>query len=354
MDEHTGTRKTRGAVDLRRIPIPASAAVVDCGVYVGGIRLPGKFTASAAMAQVRERGHGFVWIGLHHPDEGQMNSIAEVFGLHPLAVEDAVQAHQRPKLERYDDLHFLVLRTVNYVEHDMHTVSEIVETGEIMIFLGPDFVVTVRHGSFTGLHGVRARLEARPELLALGPSTVLHAIADHVVDTYVDVAEHIERDVDAMEEDVFDPHRPIDTAPIYQLKREVVEFRRAAVPLAAPLQNLTQAATSTLPKEVRRYLRDVVDHQTLVADRIAEFDETLSTLVGAALAKVSLRQSNDMRKISAWVAIAAVPTATAGIYGMNFDHMPELRWTYGYFMVLAFIVTACSILFITFRRNDWL
>ena len=347
----SGHRPT--VVELRRRPRPVSDVVVDCGVYVGGERLPGKFSPAAAIAEVRERGDGFVWIGLHRPDADQMESIAGCFGLHPLAVEDAVHAHQRPKVDRYDDLYLLVMRTVNYVEHDMHTVSEIVETGEIMIFLGVDFVVTVRHGGFTGLHGVRHRLEARPELLALGPSAVLHAIADHVVDTYVEVAAHLERDIEAMEEEVFDPRRPIEIAPIYQLKREVVEFRRAVRPLGSPLQQLAQSG-STLPKEVRRYLRDVVDHHTLVADRIGEFDESLTTLVGAALAKVSLRQSSDMRKISSWVAVAAVPTATAAIYGMNFEHMPELQWTYGYYLVLVFMVVVCSGVYLVLRRNHWL
>ncbi|QXQ15715.1 magnesium/cobalt transporter CorA [Skermania piniformis] len=329
-----------------------NAAVIDCAVYLDGVRVAGTFTPCEAVARVREQGEGFVWVGLWHPDEQQMNEVAQCFGLHPLAVEDAVQAHQRPKLDRYDDLCFLVLRTVHYVEHDMHTVSEIVETGEIMIFVGPEFVVTVRHGEFSGLRGVRDRLELRPEVLAVGPFAVLHAIADHVVDSYIEVADHVEGDVDAMEEEVFDPRTLVAVAPIYQLKREVVEFRRAVLPLATALQELIQPGIA--PKEVRRYLRDVVDHQTSVADRIAEFDESLSALIGAAQAMVSLRQNTDMRKISAWVAIAAVPTAIAGCYGMNFDNMPELHWHYGYFLALGVMLSACVGLFVTFRHNNWL
>ena len=340
--------------DVHKIPVPIRRAIVDCAVYVDGERLAGRFGHNEALNEVRTRGEGFVWVGLHEPNEEQMAGVAETFGLHELAVEDAVHAHQRPKLERYDDLIFLVLRTVNYIEHKMNSVSEIVETGEIMVFVGPDFVVTVRHGDHTGLSGVRRQLESNPQRLALGPAAVLHGIADHVVDSYLEVATNLERDVDAMEEYVFTPRSRVEIEPIYQLKREVVEMRRSVNPLAAPLQSLTQGPMSTVPKEVRRYLRDVADHHTHVAEQIADFDEALSSLVDAALAKVQLQQNTDMRKISAWVAIAAVPTMIAGIYGMNFEHMPELHWKYGYGLVLGLIVTVCAGLYITFHRNEWL
>ncbi|MBP1159996.1 magnesium transporter [Rhodococcus sp. PvR044] len=348
------TRRSPG-ITPARIPVPTARAIVDCAVYIDGERLPGKFTHSAALAEVRARGKGFAWVGLHAPDEYQMGSVAEVFGLHELTVEDAVHAHQRPKLELYDDVLFLVLRTVNYVEHEsITTANEVVETGEIMIFLGADFVVTVRHGEHSGLAGVRALMEANPGRLALGPSAVLHAIADHVVDQYLAVTESVEKDVDLMEEEVFSPRTRVPIEQIYLLKREIVELRKSVNPLASPLQRLSQDTTTGVPKEVRRYLRDVQDHHTIVAERIAEFDEVLSTLVEAALAKVAVQQNTDMRKISAWVAIAAVPTMIAGIYGMNFDHMPELRWSYGYYGVVAVIVIACAGLFVTFRRNNWL
>jgi magnesium transporter len=336
------------------IRVPAARAIVDCGVYVDGHRVRGKFTHSAALAEVRARGTGFVWVGLHAPDAHQMNSVAEVFGLHELMVEDAVHAHQRPKLEVYDDVLFLVLRTVTYVEHDsISTAREIVETGEIMIFLGRDFVVTVRHGDHCGLAGVRAAMDADPSRLARGPSAVLHAIADHVVDSYLAVTDLVERDVDQLEEDVFSV-RQVDVDSIYLLKREIVELRKAVAPLGTPLQRLGQETSLGVPKEVRRYLRDVQDHHTIVAERVTEFDEVLSTLVEAALAKVAVQQNTDMRKISAWVAIAAVPTMIAGIYGMNFEHMPELGWTLGYPAILTVIAVVCSGLFVTFRRNDWL
>ncbi|TSE01894.1 magnesium and cobalt transport protein CorA [Skermania sp. ID1734] len=333
---------------------PAADAIVDCAVYVDGERLPGQCSHTDALSVAREHPGAFAWVGLRAPNESQMAAVAQTFGLHELAAEDAVHAHQRPKLERYDDLLFLVLRTVNYVEHELNTVSEIVETGEIMVFVGTDFVVTVRHGDHTGLHGVRLALEKNPHRLALGPAAVLHAIADHVVDTYLAVTNELEDDVDEMEEAVFTPGSRVGVEPIYQLKREIVELRRSVNPLSGPLQTLTQEQLVAIPKEVRRYLRDVADHHTLVADRIAEFDETLSSLVDAALAKVTLQQNTDMRKISAWVAIAAVPTMVAGIYGMNFEHMPELQWTFGYPTVLGVIALICLGLYATFHRNDWL
>ncbi|MEK8070523.1 magnesium and cobalt transport protein CorA [Rhodococcoides navarretei] len=336
-----------------RIPVPTARAIVDCAVYVNGTRLPGRFTHTSAIAEVRARGEGFVWVGLHAPDDHQMSAIAQCYGLHELMVEDTVHAHQRPKLERYDDVAFLVLRTVKYVEHEsVTTANEIVESGEIMVMVGRDFVITVRHGEHSGLAGVRQRLEANSEQLALGPSAVLHAVADHVVDEYLAVTESIERDVDGMEEEVFSPHHHVPIENIYLLKREVVELRRSVTPLSTPLARLVQEPS--VPKAVRRYLRDVQDHHTTVAERISEYDEVLSSLVDAALARVTMQQNLDMRKISAWVAIAAVPTMVAGIYGMNFDNMPELHWTYGYHLMVAIVLCVCLGLWRTFHKNDWL
>ncbi|WP_019925199.1 magnesium and cobalt transport protein CorA [Nocardia sp. BMG111209] len=334
-------------------PDPPARAVVDCAVYVDGARLPGSFTPQAALAEVRERGAGFVWLGLHEPDEQQMTEIAGIYGLHPLAAEDAVRPRQRPKLERYDDTLVVVMRTVTHVEHDMHTVSEIVLTGQILIFVAPDFVIAVRHGEHSGLSGARRALEADPERLRRGPGAVLHAIADYVVDSYIDVAQAVEQDVDAMEEEIFTPGTTMPIEPIYQLKREIVEMRRAVAPFALPLQMLTQKEMP-LSKEVRRYLRDVADHHTMVTEQITVFDESLSAMIGAALAKTAVQQNTDMRKISALVAMAAVPTMIAGIYGMNFDHMPELRQVWGYPVVLTVMVVLCAALLVLFRRSKWL
>lgn len=354
---------TRGRADTtpdaRRIHVPVARAMVDCGVYCDGTRLPGKYTHAAALNKVREieaeGRNAFVWIGLHGPDEHQMQAVADVFALHPLAVEDAVHAHQRPKLERYDSMLFLVLKTVTYVEHEsMAKAREIVETGEIMIFVGPDYVVTVRHGEHGGLAGVRKHLEASPANLRLGPYSVMHAIADHVVDTYLDVTDLIETDIDAMEEDIFSPLAQTNIESIYLLKREVVELRRAISPLATDLQRIGTDHDDLINVEIRRYMRDVLDHTIKAADRIASYDELLSSLVQAALGKVAMQQNVDMRKISAWVAIAAVPTAMAGIYGMNFEHMPELQWTWGYPAVLLLMATVCTLLYRTFRHNNWL
>lgn len=333
---------------------PGANVVIDCAVYVEGRRLLDSCTYEEALAAVRERGEGFVWLGLLEPSNSLMLDVARAFGLHQLAVEDAVHGHQRPKLERYDDILVLVLRTVQYHVHELNTVSEIVDTGQIMIFTGPDFVITVRSGDHTGLAGVRKQLEADPTQLALGPGAVLHGVADHVVDAYVDVTASIEEDVDAMEEAVFTPSSRIVIEAIYQLKREVVELRRAVKPLALPLQLLAHDPKLPLPAEIRRYMRDVLDHHTAAAEQITDFNESLSALINAALAKVSVQQNTDMRKISAYAAMAAVPTMIAGIYGMNFEHMPELRWTYGYPLIFGLMVLLCGLLYINFHRNDWL
>jgi magnesium transporter len=355
----TAGRNAAPQPDPRRIHVPVSQAVVDCAVYADGERLRGKYAHGAALEAVRELQaagrRAFAWIGLHEPDEHQMHAVAEVFGLHPLAVEDAVHAHQRPKVERYDDTLFVVLKTVTYVPHEsVYLAREIVETGEIMIFVGSDFVVTVRHGDHTGLAGVRGRLEREHDQLALGPYAVMHAIADHVVDSYLDVASSMERDIDAIEEETFSPTGRTEIEPIYLIKREVVELRRAVSPLTDALKLIHGEHRDLLATEVRRYIRDVLDHQTQAADRIASYDEMLSSLVQAALAKVGMQQNKDMRKISAWAAMAAVPTAIAGIYGMNFENMPELGWQWGYPAVILLMVLICGLLYRTFRRNHWL
>ena len=324
-------------------------------MYVDGARLPGQWTHTEAVAEVRRRNDGFVWIGLHEPAQHQIESVADTFDLHELAVEDAVHGHQRPKLEQYGDTLFMVFKTVSYVRHESPaTANEIVATGELMVFVGEHFVVTVRRGQHSQLRSVRRQLEADRDQLALGPAAVLHALADHAVDSYLDVTDRIEDDIDDLEENVFKPNSTVPADVIYLMKHEVTELRRSVVPLAAPLHRLSEGCSPLVPDEVRLHFRNVEDHLTTVAERVNAYDELLTTLVQAVLAKITLQQNNDMRKIAAWVAILAVPTMVAGIYGMNFDHMPELRWTYGYPAVLALIAIVCVGLIRVFRRNHWL
>ncbi len=337
------------------VAVPLSAYVVDCAVYVDGVRLPGRWTHIDAVAEVRRRGEGFVWIGLHEPDDRQIQGVAETFGLHELAVEDAVHAHQRPKLERYDDNLFMVLKTVRYVEHESPTsANEIVETGEIMAFLGRDYVVTVRHGKHSALHQLREELERSPERLRGGPAAVLHGIADHVVDTYLAVTDAFENDIDLIEKAVFAPRSAVSAEQMYLMKREILELRRAVMPLANPLRRLAEGCSPLIPEQVRSYFRDVDDHLTTVSERVTSFDELLTTLVDATLAKITLQQNTDMRKITSWAAIIAVPTMVVGVYGMNFDNMPELHWRFGYPLVMVVIFLACIVLYRIFRKNRWL
>ncbi|WP_035845510.1 magnesium and cobalt transport protein CorA [Kitasatospora azatica] len=340
-------------------------AVVDCAVYQEGRRLGESCSPREAVRKVRDGGPGaFSWIGLHEPTEEEFEGIAQRFGLHPLAVEDAVHAHQRPKIERYGDVLFAVFKTVCYVDHDRLTpTSEVVDTGELMVFAGADFVITVRHGGHGSLTELRHQLENATDgtdgtgLLAKGPAAVLHAIADQVVDDYLLVADRLQTDVDDIEFDVFSPAGGpgTDAGRVYQLKREVLEFKRAVVPLLRPMQQLTEpAAAQLIDREVQTYFRDVADHLARVIEQVQGFDELLNSLLQANLAQVSVAQNEDMRKITAWAAIFAVPTMITGIYGMNFDNMPELHYKYGYFLVLVGVLVICVGMHRGFKRNGWL
>jgi len=327
--------------------------VVDCAVYVQGRRqapVPPEEALRSAVAQ-----GGFVWLGLYEPTEEELSAIGERYGLHPLAVEDAVYAHQRPKLEHYDDGLFMVLKTATYVEHEQLTAtSEVVDTGEVMVFLGADYVITVRHGEHSGLTDLRARLEEQRDLLCLGPSAVLYAVADLVVDTFVEVAGAVTDDVDELEASVFSPERTDDIGRLYQLKRELMSLRKAVSPLEVPLQKLAERQVDPVPEAMRSYFRDVQDHAIRVRDQVGGLDELLSSILQASLARTTLADNEDMRKISAWAGIIAVPTAIAGIYGMNFEQMPELEWRYGYLLVWLVILGACFFLYRGFKRNGWL
>lgn len=328
--------------------------VVDCAVYADGERVA-SLPPREALEEARKRTGGFAWIGLHEPDAEHLAEIAEVFELHPLAVEDAVTAHQRPKLERYGDTLFLVLKTIVFVEHEKLTAtSEVVDTGELMIFLGANFVVVVRHGSAPGLTRVRRALEARPEMLAHGPAAVLHAIADQVVDDYLEVADEVELDVEELESDVFSAAHGDDAERIYQLKRELIEFKRAVHPMARPLQRLSEEPDQLIGAEICRYLRDVADHLSHVRERLAGYGELVDGLLAANLSQLAVQQNVDMRRISAAAAILAVPTMIAGFYGMNFRHMPELAWTFGYPLMMGVTATLSFLCYRAFRRYGWL
>ena len=352
------SRRSRRRVDLSHpARSPLGSSVVNCVLYRDGVRQPGTDTVEEAVKQVREHDHDFVWLGLHEPDETEFARVAELFGLHPLAVEDAVHAHQRPKLEQYDDVLFAVFKTVTYVEHEQLTAtSEVVSTGEIMVFIGPDFVVTVRHGRHGSLGLLREDLEADPEQLAKGPSAVLHAIADHVVDDYVTVTDAVQQDIDVVETEVFSPQdgQTADAGRIYQLKRELLELKRAVAPLGRPLERLSTAPLRAVEPGIRAYFRDVADHQARVTDQITGCDALIDSILQAHLAQVAVAQNDDARKITAWAAIVAVPTMVTGMYGMNFDHMPELRWRFGYPLALSVIAVACLVLHRNFKRKGWL
>jgi magnesium transporter len=298
--------------------------IVDVAAYRSGKRLSvGDW--SEAVAQCRQACDGFVWIGLKDPTAGELERVAAELDLHPLAVEDAVQGHQRPKLTVYLRSAFVALLTLRYVD-----ATSDVETGEIMLFLGDRFVVTVRRGELGPLAGLRADMEQHPETLAHGPAAVLHAVMDAVVDSYTAVESELQRDLDAIEADVFDVRSRTDVSAIYLLKREVLEVKRATGPLVEPLRRLTSQDVPYVQETARPFFRDVLDNLLRVVDQIESYDRLLTDVLSAHLAQATVRQNTDMRKISAWVAIAAFPTMLAGVYGMNFEYMPELSWRYGY------------------------
>ncbi|WP_306215538.1 magnesium and cobalt transport protein CorA [Actinoplanes sp. RD1] len=328
-------------------------AVVDCAVYRAGDRRPGHLHfADAARTARRQRG-AFVWLGLHEPDERTMAAVARAFGLHELTAEQATTGGHRPGAEITGEVTRLVLRTARYVEHEELTAdSEVVDTGDVTVLVGADFVITVRHGAAGALRAVRAELEARPQLLAEGPWAVAHAVCDRMVDLYLEVAGEVERDLEHVEETVFAPGQRMDIAHIYQLKRELVEFKRAVLPLGEPLQRLLDRGV--VPVALHPYLVDVRGRLVRAVERVAAFDDLLNSILQARLAQVSVDQNNDMRKIASWAAIAAAQTGIAGVYGMNFATMPELGWKYGYYAVLALMALTAVLLHRRFKKVGWL
>jgi magnesium transporter len=291
----------------------------------------------------------FAWIGLYEPTADEFESVARAFKLHPLAVEDAIKAQQRPKLEEYDDTLFAVFKTGRYLDG-----PERIEIGQVLLLLGEGFVVTVRHGETSALAAVRRQLEGAPDRLRAGPMAVLHAVADHVVDDYAIVLQGLGLDVEGIETQVFSDERGNHAERIYRLKREVLEFRHAVLPLAETMGMLSVEGNRWTPEPLLEYFRDVHDHVLRVRDDSDAVDSLLTSALNANLAQIGLRQNEDMRKISAWVALAAVPTMLAGIYGMNFQHMPELGWEFGYPGLLAVMAALCFALYRTFKRRGWL
>ncbi|WP_088288663.1 magnesium and cobalt transport protein CorA [Kineosporia sp. A_224] len=345
---------------LRRLPVAREGlapglldTVVGWGRYIDGTRCDdARFDEALAVAR---SGDGFLWLGAQAPNMRQLTQLGEIFDLHALAVEDAANLMQRPKLERYDGILALSLRTLAYVERDAREDGgDVVETGTVMIFVGEDFALTVRHGRHASMSDLRRQLEADPEQLALGPSAVLHAVADKIVDDYLAVVDAVNEDIEEIENNVFASRTPSDIERIYQLKRDVIEMKRTVTALSGPIRELATRPNRLVHPEIQEYFRDVADHLDRVREHVATFDELLSSILQAGLARLSVSESEDMRKISAWVAIAAVPTMIAGIYGMNFAHMPELGQTWGYPAVLTGMAAICGGLYRGFRRNGWL
>ncbi|WP_433269951.1 magnesium and cobalt transport protein CorA [Micromonospora vinacea] len=328
-------------------------AVVDCAVYVNGRREPGQPHYADAYARARHGRDAFVWLGLHDPGPAVLAAVGKTFGLDELTVEQALADGHRPTVQRHGPVTLLVLRTAGYVEHDELTdTSEVIDTGDVMVLLGDRFAITVRHGAAGALRSVRADIERRPALLAAGPWAVAYAVCARMVDSYLEVAGHVERDLERVEEEVFARDRSANIQHIYQLKREVVEFKRAVLPLQAPMRTLLEPDGP--PRALHRWFVDVDGRLSRAVDRVAAYDDLLTSIVQSRLAQLAVEQNNDMRKIAAWAAIAATQTGIAGIYGMNFDHMPELAWRYGYAGALTLMAAAALFLYRLFRRSGWL
>jgi magnesium transporter len=322
--------------------------IVDCAHYRDGRRQnEGKLPLDVAASCVVGDGD-FVWLGLFEPTVEELHDVGERFGLHELALEDAYRAHQRPKLEDYDDSYFVVLRPARYDDD-----REEVEFGEIMLFLSSTYVIAVRHGEASGLELARKRLEQAPELLDQGPAAAVWAILDKVVDDYMPVVAGIDNDITEVEQEIF-AERSDSTQRIYFLKREVIEFHHAVSPLLPPLEALERGAFPQLSEELRRYFRDVADHARRVDEQVTAQRELLTSILEANLALLSVKQNEVVRTISAWAAIIAVPTFLASIWGMNFADMPELREPWGYPLALGLMAVLVLVLHRFFRRIDWL
>jgi len=338
-----------------KIHVPVERAIERCTVYKNGHPVRGRFNHKEALEEVRSSGEGYVWVSLNAPDQQQMVSLSETFGVHELIVEDAVYARQRPKVERYEDQLFMVIRSIAYQDIDeVVDTREVISTGEIQMIMGSDFIITIRHAAANVVKDLRRKVEEAPELNALGPAYIAWLVSDILVDSYLSISHELSTEVDELEETVFTPNNDFDIEDIYTLKREILEMRHAIDPLAPALKSLIHRQKDLLPEELRSYYRDVMDHELVAMDLTSQYDERLSSLINAAVAKVQIQQNSDMRKISAVFGLLAIPTAIAGIYGMNFDVMPELHYEYGYPAVLVVMLITIVVVYIYLRRNKWL
>ena len=322
--------------------------IVDVALYQEGIRVDGPTDISDLVEGARKNG-GFVWLGLSEPTQEEFDMVVGELNFHPLAVEDAINAQQRPKIEDYEGLTFFVLKTVFFDRGKQE-----ITTGELICFIDRNFIVIVRHGEGHPLATVRHDLEQKPELMRLGPFAVLHAVADRIIDGYMDIANSLEQEVVTVENKVFSGKRQTYSQEIYFLKRETIEFRHAIEPLISPLSKLTSGSISNLPNELVPFFRDTSDHLLQACERVSGLDSLITSVLQADLAHIQVQQNIDVRRISAWVALASGPTMIAGIYGMNFKHMPELGTRYGYFVVVGMMVSLSIYLFTRFKKADWL
>ncbi len=318
--------------------------IVDCATYRDGVRQDTAHDEQSLREALDDlEDHEFIWIGMANPRVDELSRVASALSLHPLAVEDALEAHQRPKVERYSDHLFASLRSVTYSDDD-------IRTHEVNVFLGEKFLLTVRHGG-ESLREARRRAESVDGAMSHGPTAAFHAVIDTIVDHYEDVARELEQDVEEVETSVFSDERTSDSTRIYRLKRETLEFRRAVLPLREPVHRF---ATVAVPEEARPYFRDIADHLARASEAIDAIDHLLDNALNAHLAQLSVQQNEDMRKLTAGATIFAVPTAIAGIYGMNFRYMPELSWHLGYPLCLAVIGSLCLYIYWRFKRSGWL
>jgi len=322
--------------------------IVDYALYQNGVRYSEPSNLQEMITKARN-GEGFIWLGLAEPTENEFQKVVGDFRFHPLAIEDAVTAHQRPKYEEYPGVQAFVLKTVFYEEKGSQ-----VSTGEIFCFIGDYFIVVVRHGSGAPLVNTRHALESNPEQLAKGPWAVLHAILDHVIDCYIDISIELENDVLGVEQQVFSGESKTVSRDIYLLKREVIEFRHAIDPLLAPLQQVASRGAHFVPETLTPFFRDTLDHLSRASDAAAGLDSLLASALQADLAHVQVQQNADMRKITSYVALASVPTMVAGIYGMTLNVMPELLWKFAYPMVVGSLVLVTVFLYRKFKKSGWL